>query len=76
MGVQRKIVRHNKGFDMEIAIPWENIGISPAMDSFIGFDISNTNDLDGNSRDGILFWKGNTSDWTNTSNFGNVVLEK
>lgn len=76
MGLQRKIVRTNKGFDMEIAIPWENIGISPAMNSFIGFDISNTNDLDGNDRDGILFWKGNPSDWTNTSNFGNVVLEK
>ena len=75
-GIQRKIARTGKGFDMELAIPWENIGIGPAVNSFIGFDISNTNDLDGKSRDGILFWKGNPSDWTNTSYFGNVVLVK
>jgi hypothetical protein len=75
-GVVRKIVKTNAGFDLEMAIPWSNIGIKPNLNQLIGFDISNTNDLDGNGRDCIIFWKGNPMNWADTRGFGNVVLEK
>jgi len=74
--VLRKVIKTNAGFDMEIAIPWSNIGIHPTLNALIGFDISNTNDIDGNGRDGTIFWKGNPMDWADTRGFGNVVLEK
>jgi len=74
-GVISKMIRTENGYNLEIAIPFKNIGIIPQLKSLLGFDISNI-DSDNGSRQGVIMWKGTSSNWVDTRNFGTIVFEK
>ncbi|MFE5321801.1 sugar-binding protein [Paenibacillus sp. NPDC056579] len=64
------------GYTVEISIPWASLGITPARDITIGFDVGN-NDDDGNNngnRESQLMWNGTGNNWQDTSNFGHLLL--
>jgi chitodextrinase len=62
------------GFSAELAIPWSNLGVTPSAGMTIGFDIANNDDDNGGTRDNQLIWFGTSTDWQDTSNFGDAVL--
>jgi hypothetical protein len=64
----------NAGYTMEWVIPWSNYGGAPSAGSTIGFDVGINSDVDGGNRDGALAWAGTSSNWNNTSAFGDVTL--
>ncbi|MDR1185016.1 MAG: hypothetical protein LBK67_09495, partial [Coriobacteriales bacterium] len=70
---------HDNGdsWSMEIAIPWEAIGIDPVLTSEIGFNIG----ADDRRADGgyeYLYWetRGASTFWNDTSGFGRLVLSQ
>lgn len=59
----------------EMAIPWSNLGITPAAGTTIGFDIAYNDDIDGvGGRAGQLMWAGNANDWRDPESFGDATL--
>ncbi|WP_338399172.1 Ig-like domain-containing protein [Persicobacter psychrovividus] len=62
------------GYTVEYAIPWSNIGQSAYNSKKIGFDIAVNDDDDGGPRDAQLMWMGTDNNWSNTSQFGTLVL--
>lgn len=59
----------------EMAIPWSNLGITPAAGTTIGFDIAYNDDIDGvGGRAGQLMWAGNANDWRAPESFGDATL--
>lgn len=67
--------RPNRGYTLEVAIPWQTLGVSPAAASLIGFDVHINDDDDGGARDGKLSWHAPVDDaWTNPSSFGAAFL--
>ncbi len=63
------------GYSVELAIPWSNLGVTPAVNMTLGFDIGNNDDDNGGTRDSQLVWWGTINDYNNTSAFGHVVLK-
>ncbi|MBI9073274.1 MAG: T9SS type A sorting domain-containing protein [Melioribacteraceae bacterium] len=70
-GVIHSVKNISGGYAVEIAIPWSNIGITPAADLSIGFDVSNI-DNDGSKYQ--LIWSGNNLNNGTTINFGELKL--
>jgi chitodextrinase len=62
------------GYTIEMAIPWSYIGITPADNQVIGFDIANDDDDNGGARDHQAVWMGTADNWKNTSGFGDLTL--
>ncbi len=62
------------GYEVELAIPWANLGVTPAADQLIGFDIGNNDDDDGGGREGQAVAFGTANNWTDTSAFGDLTL--
>ena len=62
------------GYSVEVAIPWSNLGISPAAVATIGFDVGVNDDDNGGVRESQLLWNGNDDNWQNTSAFGSLRL--
>ncbi|HEX2924657.1 MAG TPA: sugar-binding protein [Ruminiclostridium sp.] len=62
----------DKGYTMEIAVPWTQIGITPSVDTHIGFDLMA---VDGNENGGTVVWSGNENDPVNPQNFGELTLK-
>jgi chitodextrinase len=62
------------GYQVEVAIPWSNLGITPAAGLKLGFDLANNDDDDGSTRDSQLMWNGTGNNYQNTSAFGDVLL--
>ena len=62
------------GYQMELAIPWGNLGVSPTSGKQLGFDLGVNDDDDGGGRDGQLMWAGTSDNFKNTSAFGTAVL--
>src|SRR5258706_10378317 len=62
------------GYSVEMAIPWTNLGVTPAAGLMMGFDIGNNDDDNAGARDSQLVWWGNINDYNNTSAFGHVNL--
>ncbi|OAS18695.1 sugar-binding protein [Paenibacillus oryzisoli] len=62
------------GYAIEMAIPWINLGITPAAQLSIGFDIAVNDDDNGGVRDSQLVWAGTADNWQNTSAFGDLIL--
>jgi glycerophosphoryl diester phosphodiesterase len=67
----------DNGWSIEIAIPWEAVGIDPLLVAEIGFDIG----VDDVSSDGgyeYLYWetRDRTSFWNDTAGFGRLVLSR
>jgi hypothetical protein len=61
----------DKGYVMEIAVPWTVIGVTPQTGMKMGFDIMAFDNNDGGA---ILVWSGNGSDWISTVNYGTLTL--
>lgn len=59
---------------VEVAIPWSKFGITPSSGLQLGFDIAVDDDDNGGARDGQIAWKGTSSNWSSSANYGNVKL--
>ena len=73
-GVQHAWKAISGGYTVEMAIPWSNIGITPAANMTIGFDIGFNDDDNGSDREGQLMWNGTENNCIDTSAFGDLVL--
>ncbi|HVD99090.1 MAG TPA: sugar-binding protein [Cytophagaceae bacterium] len=62
------------GYSVEVAIPWTNLGISPNVGTYIGFDVAVDDDDDGGFRDSQLAWRGTINDYQNASVWGTILL--
>ena len=62
------------GYSVEISIPWTNLGITPADNLTIGFDVANGDDDSGAGRQTQGVWNGNDMNWSNPLAFGDLVL--
>ncbi|MGG1519319.1 sugar-binding protein [Paenibacillus oryzisoli] len=66
----------NGGYSVEMAVPWASLGITPARDISLGFDVG-VNDDDGHNggnRESQMMWNGNGDNWQNTSAFGHLLV--
>ncbi|NJM15161.1 MAG: T9SS type A sorting domain-containing protein [Bacteroidales bacterium] len=61
-------------YTFEMAVPWTNIGITPAEDAAIGIDFAIDDDDNGGTRESQTVWAGAIDNWANPSNFGSVIL--
>jgi len=73
-GVLHSSTAITDGYSVELAIPWTNIGITPAEGVTIGIDVGYNDDDNGSTRDGQAVWAGNAKNYTNTSAFGDLIL--
>ncbi|OAS18697.1 sugar-binding protein [Paenibacillus oryzisoli] len=62
------------GYTVEMAIPWENLGVVPSAGVSIGFDIANNDDDNGGIREGQRVWAGIADNYKNTLSFGDLIL--
>ena len=62
------------GYSVEVAIPWSNLGISPQVGMYMGFEVAVDDDDDGGTRDSQLAWQGTINDFQNASVWGTVLL--
>lgn len=60
---------------VRFAVPWSNLGISPAANSVIGLDVGINDDDDGGARDGQAMAFGTGSNWQSTAVWGSVRLQ-
>jgi hypothetical protein len=73
-GVQHAWAPISGGYSVEMAIPWSQLGLTPAVGLKIGFDIANDDDDTGGGRTAQAVWFGTVNDYQNTSGFGTLVL--
>lgn len=73
-GVQHAWAAIPGGYSVEISIPWSQLGLSPAADLALGFDVGVDDDDNGGTRDAQAVWYGNINNYTNTSGFGTLIL--
>ncbi|MBE7444313.1 MAG: Ig-like domain-containing protein [Planctomycetia bacterium] len=62
------------GYSIELAIPWSNLGITPAAGVTLGFSVGYNDDDNGEGRDGQAVWIGTANNWRDTSALGDIVL--
>ncbi len=62
------------GYEIELAIPWANLGVTSATDKIVGFDVGNNDDDNGGARDGQAVAFGTANNWTDTSAFADLKL--
>jgi hypothetical protein len=62
------------GYNVELAIPWSNLGITPTAGMTLGFSVGYNDDDNGAGRDGQAVWIGTANNWLDTSAFGGIVL--
>jgi len=63
------------GYNLEVAIPWSTIGVSPSLGKPLGLDVQLDNDDNGGDRDGQLAsFATNTTAFQNPGLFGTVYL--
>lgn len=75
LGIRQTMVRTDKGYTLETAIPWRTLGVQPKAGKPIGIDIQINDDDSGSNRDGKLAWHSkNDSAWKNPQNFGRLIL--
>lgn len=73
-GVQHAYAAISGGYTIEMAIPWSQLGITPAAGVSIGFDVGYDDDDNGGARDGQAVWYGSLYNYENTSAYGTVIL--
>jgi hypothetical protein len=61
------------GYNVEVAIAWSDLSIIPEEGERIRFDVVN-GDSDTGAWDYSLSWNGSTNNYSNTTDFGEVVL--
>jgi chitodextrinase len=62
------------GYNVEMAIPWSALGITPSVGMTIGMDVANNDEDTGNGRQSQLIWAGTANNWSDTSAFGELQL--
>jgi Ca2+-binding RTX toxin-like protein len=72
-GVRQAVQIRDRGYGMEVAIPWSNLGIEPGENLTIGFDLSQDDD-DGDGRRDPLVWHGTDVNAPAPNQFGNLLL--
>lgn len=73
-GVQHAWAPISGGYSVEIAIPWSQLGLTPAVGLNIGFDIANDDDDTGGGRTAQAVWFGTINDYQSTAGFGTLIL--
>ncbi len=77
-GVLAATQKTETGWNAELALPWDALGIDPYLQQQFGFDISADNKLSSHPKDALdsLMWQtnGSQSFWNDTSGFGTVSL--
>lgn len=61
-------------YQVEVAIPWNKLGITPVSGYQFGLDIAVDDDDNGGIRDGQIAWKGTANNYNSTANYGKVKL--
>jgi hypothetical protein len=61
-------------YQVEVAIPWSKLGITPSSGLQFGFDIAVDDDDNGGARDGQVVWKGTANNWNSTAGYGLLKL--
>lgn len=59
-------------YTMEIAVPWEQIGVIPTADLSMGLDVMV---FDHNTPGSIVTWSGDSNNWMSPTNFGELALK-
>ncbi|MFO7868595.1 MAG: glycosyl hydrolase family 8 [Bacteroidales bacterium] len=73
-GIEFTTTTTTDGYNIEIAIPWSTINITPHINDIIGLDIA-VNDNDGSGRENKIAWHATVDDgWQDPSIFGEVLL--
>jgi len=62
------------GYRMEFAIPWSTLGVTPAVNAFIGIDAGIDDAASTTARAGQVIWFGTANDYANPSLFGTGTL--
>jgi hypothetical protein len=62
------------GYTAEVAIPWADLGVTPAEGGQIGFDILIGDDDAGTGVEYTLAWNGGLQNYDNTSSFGDLLF--
>ncbi|MCF6157330.1 MAG: hypothetical protein E3K32_01885 [wastewater metagenome] len=73
-GIEHAWAATPEGYNVEVAIPWSNLGITPSAGMKIGFDIQNDDDDNGGEREHVTVWNGTEYNYCDTSAFGNLKL--
>ena len=74
-GVVFATVRTDRGYRMEIKLPWSTVGTKPSAGAKIGLDVHVNDDDDGGDRDSKLAWWGKEDNaWQTPSAFGTADL--
>lgn len=63
------------GYTVELAVPWDDISVTPETGMKVGLDIGVNDDDNGDDRDAHHMWNGTDKNWTNTSAFGTIILQ-
>lgn len=63
------------GYVLEAAIPWSSLGVSPATNKNVGFDVQINDDDEGAGRDAKISWNATADEaWRNPTYFGTIKL--
>ncbi|MVT40406.1 T9SS type A sorting domain-containing protein [Chitinophaga oryziterrae] len=74
-GINFKQYATTTGYNLEVAIPWSTIGVSPSIGKSLGLDIQIDDDDNGGTRDAqIASFATNTTAFQNPAVFGTVYL--
>ncbi len=75
LNIKQTMVRTDRGYTLETAIPWRTLGVRPVAGHAIGIDVQINDDDNGRERDGKLAWHSkNDKAWQNPRNFGRLIL--
>jgi hypothetical protein len=74
-GVQFALVTTDKGYQVEVKLPWATLGTKPLAGIRIGLDVHVNDDDDGGDRDSKITWYDKQDNaWQNPQLFGNAEL--
>lgn len=73
--IQFATAEASAGYNVEISLPWNTLGVTPAINNLIGLDIHVNDDDDGSGRDNKIAWYATTDDlWQRPDKFGTAKL--
>ena len=75
-GAEFATVQTPTGYNVEVKLPWANLGVDIFSSKLIGFDVYVDDDDDGNGVDGVLAWNSvSASNWTDPRVFATLDLK-
>jgi len=73
-GVQYASTAVSGGWVAEASIPWTTLGVTPAANNLVGFDVDIVDGFNTGSTK-LFWWDADNTDWTNPSSFGTGLLQ-